>query len=75
MITLEVIAERLDNLIADNTEEHEKILVQTTKTNGSVADLLKWRYIITGALVIMNAVLVPVIVAVLIKFALNYLGV
>jgi hypothetical protein len=65
---LEVIIERIANLREENAKEHATILAQTTKTNGTVADLVKWRYLITGALIIMNIVLVPIIIAVSIKF-------
>ena len=73
-----VIIERLDNLKKDNEEfkednkrEHEKILTQTTKTNGQVADIQRWRYIVTGAIIIMNVFLVPIVIAVVAKYVLK----
>ena len=60
-ITLEVIAERLNNYIDRNSEEHEAILKQTTRTNGKVADINKWVWMITGALVFIGATLIPII--------------
>ena len=73
-----VIIERLDNLKRDNEEfkadnkrEHEMILSQTTKTNGTVADIQRWRYIMTGAIIIMNVFLVPIIVSIAIKYILT----
>ena len=68
---LEVIIERLDNLKSDNTQEHSQIFEQVKKTNGAVAEIQKWRYLINGALLVMNAILVPVIVAVIVKFILK----
>lgn len=63
-----VIVERLDNFIKDNAEEHESILAQVTKTNGSVADIQKWRYLITGGFIVSNIIIVPIIIALILKF-------
>lgn len=65
---IDVVIERLNNLLKENKEEHESILAQVTKTNGSVADIQKWRYILTGAIIIMNVFLVPIIVAITLSF-------
>ena len=58
---LKVIIERLNNLVEENKEEHKKILEQTTKTNGTVADIQKWRFLITGGLIVSNAIILPII--------------
>jgi len=63
-----VIIERLNNLIKDNKEEHESILAQVTKTNGAVADIQKWRYILTGGFIISNVIIVPIIIALILKY-------
>lgn len=60
-ISNEVICERLENFFRENKADHEAIITQTTKTNGSVASLQKWRYQITGALVVLNIFVVPII--------------
>ena len=60
-LTLDVIDERLDNFFRENKEDHVAIITQTTKTNGSVASLQKWRYQITGALIVLNIFVVPII--------------
>ena len=70
-VNLEVIIERLDNIKSDNAQEHSQIFEQVKKTNGVVADIQKWRYLVSGALILMNAILVPVIVAVIVKFILK----
>lgn len=70
---LAVVIERLSNIQAENSREHATIIEQVKRTNSTVADLVKWRYIITGALILMNIFVAPVIVAVLIKFTLNYI--
>lgn len=64
----DVLLERINNLIEttrvntlNNKEDHEKILVQTTKTNGRVTKLEAWRNIITGGLLILNVVVWPII--------------
>lgn len=56
-----MILERLNNLIIDNKEAHSKILEQTSKTNGNVSEIQRWRDKMTGALVIMNIFFVPII--------------
>ena len=60
-LTLDVIDERLNNFFRENKEDHVAIITQTTKTNGSVASLQKWRYQITGAVIILNICVVPII--------------
>jgi len=55
-ITNEVIVERLDNLIK-----------QTTKINGSVAKNTKWRHYMAGGLVISNIIIVPIVIAIIMK--------
>jgi len=60
-ITNEVLCERLENFFRENKNDHEQIITQTTKTNGSVASLQKWRYQITGALIVLNIFIVPII--------------
>ena len=68
---LAVIVERLTNIQDENTKEHSLIFEQVKKINGTVADLSKWRYLITGALIIMNIVFIPIILAVIIQFAIK----
>jgi len=62
-----VILERLNNLIDTNKKEHESILIQTTKTNGTVAKIQKWKYMITGGFVLSNIIIVPIVVALILK--------
>ena len=66
-ITLAVLAEKLDNLIANNKKEHSDILGQVQKTNGHVDDnaseiskLKDWKNRLVGALVVMNAIILPI---------------
>lgn len=40
-ITNETLLERLDNLIKTNEKAHIELIIQTTKTNGSVAQVFK----------------------------------
>lgn len=65
--TKDVIIERLDNFIKVNKEQHDSILEQVTKTNGSVAGIQKWRYMITGGIIISNIIIVPIIIAIIMK--------
>ena len=69
----DVIIERLENLLRENSEEHKNILAQVTKTNGSVTDLMKWKERLFAILIFMNIFLVPVIVAVFTRFTINYI--
>jgi hypothetical protein len=70
---LEVIIERLTNFQQANAEDHSAILEQVKRTNGSVADIQRWRYMITGALIIMNIIIMPVAIAIITKFLINNL--
>lgn len=60
-----------------NEEEHQEIIKQTTKTNGSVAEanceiaeLKIWRGYVTGAVAVIMAIVVPLLI-VLAKFYLE----
>jgi len=66
--TNDVIIERLDNFIRENSEEHKALLEQTTKTNGTVADIQRWRYMLTGGFIISNIIIVPILIAMIMKF-------
>lgn len=55
------IVERLDNLIETNRDEHEKIINQTTKTNGRLNEIEKWKERVTGGLIVINIFVIPVI--------------
>jgi hypothetical protein len=61
----------LDTLAKSNTEEHARIEVQTSSTNGKVADLVKWRYLMTGVIavigVLVTGIIIPIVVAFLLK--------
>lgn len=68
-IEQDVIIERLNNLIRENTDAHKqikddqaKILIQTTKTNGTVLDLMKWKERATGGFIIINIIVIPIII-------------
>lgn len=63
----DVLVERIDGLrelinekFADNDKSHAAILAQTTKTNGRVNHIEDWKSKVTGALIIMNIILVPI---------------
>lgn len=60
--------QKIDDLLKDNKEAHDKILEQVKKTNGSVAEIQKWRYLINGGLIVMNILFVPVLIWFLINF-------
>ena len=64
---LATIIERLNNLIDSNQLSHDAILQQVTKTNGKVAENTKWRHILAGGLIVSNAIVVPIIIAIVLK--------
>ena len=74
-INLDVIVERLDNFRRDedarevkNSQEHQAILIQTTKTNGKVAEISKIQERLIGGLIVLNIFIVPVIIKILISW-------
>lgn len=73
-VELDVVIERLDNIIKQNAKEHKEIIEQTTKTNGSVAKIQKWKERATGIFIAVNIFVVPVVVAVLIKAVIELIG-
>lgn len=69
----DVIVERLENLLRENSEEHKNILAQVVKTNGSVADIQRWRYLASGVILAMNVFIVPIILTIVIQFISKYM--
>jgi len=65
--TLDVIIERLDNFMEMNERSHQSILEQVTKINGSVAKNTRWRHYMAGGLVISNIIIVPIVIAIIMK--------
>lgn len=45
----------------ENKEDHQKIIEQTTKTNGRVQGLEKWRSYMLGAISILTLMVVPLL--------------
>jgi hypothetical protein len=67
-ITNETLNERLNNFFRENKEDHNEIIKQTTKTNGTVQDLQRWRYTMTGGLLVLNLFIVPVVIFLVCKY-------
>ena len=51
----------IDEFMRDIKEALERIEAQTTRTNGRVSSLEIWRGFITGGLVIIGVVLLPIL--------------
>lgn len=62
-----VFSEKIDNFIGESRDDRKKILDQVLKINSTVADIQKWRFIITGGLIVMNVIFVPIIIALVIN--------
>lgn len=55
----------LDEMFKVIDEKLDKIIEQTTKTNGRVTILESWRGVITGGLTVITVVVIPVVFKVL----------
>jgi len=67
-ITLDTIAERIDNLKEQNRREHDEISLHLKTQNGSISHLKSWKNYTAGGLAVVTLVFVPVIIALLIHF-------
>lgn len=64
-ICLAKLVEKVDNLIETNALEHKILIAQTTKTNGTVSDIVKWKERMTGAFIVVTSIVVPVMLYIL----------
>ena len=67
-ITNEVLLEKIkgletliDERFNENSKAHNALIVQTTKTNGNVLNLEKWMQFSKGAISILSAVILPIL--------------
>lgn len=72
------IDEKFNNLSVLVREKHDdvmikinEVIVQTTKTNGSVANLKLWRAYLTGGLAVVTFLLVSIIIPLLSSYIQN----
>ena len=60
-----------DVVLANNTsnhEAHQAILVQVTRTNGRVTALEKTKNMLTGGLIFINVIVVPILLYLIFKY-------
>ena len=57
----EVVVERLDTLIKQNKEDHNKIICHQEITNGKVMRNTKWRYSFISAGIVVTGAVIPLI--------------
>ncbi len=67
-ICLVKLTARLENIVGDdkefrreNSEAHDRILIQLVRMNGTVASLNRWRYLLTGSFAVINVIVVPIL--------------
>lgn len=58
-------------MIEDVAKDVTEIKTQTTRTNGRVTALEKWQHMLTGGLILVNVLLVPLFLTLLIKYVLK----
>jgi hypothetical protein len=57
--------ERNEDKYQRNEDDHRKILEQTIKTNGTVASLQRWRWMLVGGLSVVTVLLIPILLLLL----------
>ena len=73
-VTNEVLLEKLKGLsdmvaekFSENQAAHERVIEQTTKTNGRVTSLEQWRWYQTGAITIITVIVTAIVIPILLK--------
>lgn len=64
-IMLDNLDRKTDEKFSDMKETLDRIEQQTTKTNGRVTDLEKWKWTVVGAVSILTALVLPLIFLIL----------
>ena len=60
-IQFEALKQHLNDVIKPVCEKTDRILEQTTKTNGRVSALERWRSYLAGAIAILSSIVLPVV--------------
>ena len=59
--TNDIIFERLNNFIKQNSSEHEQMNGHLAKLNGSVVNLKVWKGIMQGGIAVLIAIIIPIL--------------
>lgn len=62
-IMLSGLTDKFDGFCERNEMDHEAVIAQTTKTNGRVTDLEKFKNTAFGVVIALNLLVVPIIVS------------
>jgi hypothetical protein len=64
---LKGLSEMVDERFNENSASHNRLIEQTTKTNGRVTLLEQWRWYQTGAITIITVIITAIVIPIILK--------